>query len=238
MAVMVTVQEALARFFKLGSVLTLFGSVHMLSLLLEWYVVSSDTVARTSIYGYNVAETLMMSIVAGLTAGLGLLVSTFSRRVRTARLILASLALLGGVLALFSPLYLMFIKIPRLSVSGQIEWGIFVSIFSAIALLAVGALVAMTRLGERPSPRPSYYGRAVPEFQTTQVPATPVTGTTVFEPVESVTNGAVCTICYQELGPEDTMKCSSCEVLYHRGCIDSWVNLNGTCPNCKSVAET
>ncbi len=231
---MVTVEEALARFFKIGAVLALLGALHMLTLLLPWYVVSPDTLVQVYINGYNVLETLALSVVGGVLAGVGLFISSFMSRVSRVRLVLTSLAIAGGALAALSPTYLLMVKIPRLQVAGNIEWGLFASLFTALALLAVGILAALTRLSE---PRYTYSFTGTTASTMPQLEETSG-GETTFEPAESVDEGAMCTICYQDVSADDAVKCASCGMVYHRGCIDEWVSLNGNCPNCKSVVKS
>ncbi len=223
---MASERSVLVRFFRLGALLALVGSLHILALLLPWYVVSSDTVYTTTLSGYLLPETLLLSAVGGVLAGLALLATSFSSRAGTIRVTLVTLALLGGLLALASPVYLSFIVVPRLNVTGEPELGFFASLFSAIVLVVLGSLAALTRLQRVEAQYPADY--RVFEIPYLQAPAEE----TSLERLESVDEDLICPICYTSVTAENAVRCTSCGVVFHEGCADSYVSINGTCPNC------
>lgn len=220
----VTSQAMLGRFFKLALVAAGIGAVHILTLFMTWYTVVSDTITTTTIHGYLITESLYMSVAGGIVCGIALLLSSTSLNVITAKWLVGATALVGALLAIISPAYAQFIVIPALKARGYLEIGIFMSYFSAIAMMVPAATIMATpiRIEVMPRVEPPHLG----------------TSTIVEEAVELVHTtdmppGTICGICYQELDPETTMMCSNCQTLFHKGCIDIWVNLNGTCPSCK-----
>ncbi|GBC68885.1 hypothetical protein HRbin01_00573 [archaeon HR01] len=227
MTVDITEEKVLARFFKIGSFLSLVASLHMLSLLLPWYETITDTVAISRISGYINTETLLLSVAGGVIAGVALAASSASKNIRTVRAVLMVMGIIGGLVALTSPIFMVSITIPRLSVSGRLELGFFASIFTAVAILGVSGVAAATRVkierqypyGYTPLPSPEGEGAVSEE--------------TSFVPVDSVDEGLKCPICYLEMDVESAVKCSSCGVIYHSGCLDTWVDLNRSCPNCQ-----
>ncbi|MEM4373814.1 MAG: RING finger domain-containing protein [Nitrososphaerota archaeon] len=230
MAVEVSEERVLARFFKIGSILSLVASLHMLSLLLPWYETITDTVAQSRIAGYIPAETLILSVAGGILAGLALVSSSLSKSVGTVRGVLMGMGFAGGLVALVSPIYLMTVIVPRLNITGRLELGFFAALFTGIALLGVSGVAAATRVrlhraypyGYTPIPSPSDMGITY-------------RGETSFVAVESVEEGIKCPICYLEVEAEGAVRCSSCGVIYHSGCVDTWVELNKTCPNCQKT---
>jgi predicted RNA-binding Zn-ribbon protein involved in translation (DUF1610 family) len=223
----VSERRLLVRFFQIGSVLALAGSLHVLTLLLPWYTVRADAVSTSVLSGYILPETLILSVLGGVLAGLSLLVTSFSQRVTSVRTILVALSLLGGVLALVSPLYLGFVRVPALSVAGEPGIGFFVALFSAIVILALGIVALLTRPRVVEIPYQSYGGLGAATAGASQS-----LETTSFEVAGDVEEGIVCPICYTSVEAENAVKCSSCGVVFHSGCLDAYVNINGTCPNC------
>jgi hypothetical protein len=141
----VSEQQLLVRYFKLGAVLALAGSIHILTLLLPWYVVKSDTVSTTILTGYILPVTLLLSVAGGVLAGISLLATSFSTKVNVVRLSLTSLALAGGLLALLSPLYMAFISIPNLGVGGAPDIGFYGAALSAVVVIGLGVLAIVTK---------------------------------------------------------------------------------------------
>lgn len=225
----VTERRLLVRFFQIGSITALIGSIHILTLLLPWYVVRADTVSATVLSGYLLIETLALSSVGGVLAGVALLITSFSSKPAVVRLILSSLAIVGGVVCLLSPIYLNFVLIPSLNVVGEPELGFFVSFFSALVIVALGVLALVTRPQRVEVPYPGSYGME-------QEQAAQPVETTSFEPVDSVEEGLVCPICYTNVTAENAVRCTSCGIVFHTGCLDAYVNINGTCPNCQRAA--
>jgi tellurite resistance protein TehA-like permease len=200
----------------------------MLSLLLPWFETIADTVAQSRIAGYIPLETLALSVAGGILSGTALVASSTSRNVGTVRSILVAMGFTGGLIALVSPIYLMLVIIPRLNVVGRLELGFFAALFTAVALFGVSGVAAATRVKQV---RPYPYGYA-------PLPSAPATepqphGETSFVAVESVEAGIKCPICYLDVDAESGVKCTSCGVIYHSGCVDTWVDLNRTCPNCQ-----
>lgn len=222
----ITERRLLVRFFQIGSVMALVASIHILTLLLPWYEARADTVSASVFSGYMLPVTLALSSLGGVIAGIALLATSFSSKPSVVRLILSSLALVGGIICVISPLYLNFVVIPGLGVVGEPQPGFFVSLFSAITIIALGVLALVTRPKIVEIPYPGYYG-----MQETASAAQPVE-TTSFEAVESVDEGVVCPICYTSVTSENAVRCTSCSMVFHSGCLDAYVNINGTCPNC------
>jgi hypothetical protein len=220
----VSEQQLLVRYFKLGAVLALAGSIHILTLLLPWYVVKSDTVSTTILTGYILPVTLLLSVAGGVLAGISLLATSFSTKVNVVRLSLTSLALAGGLLALLSPLYMAFISIPNLGVGGAPDIGFYGATLSAVVVIGLGVLAIVTKPKRVEVPYTGYQA-------SWSASETPVEETSMVVP-DSVDEGVVCPICYTSVTVENALKCSSCGVVFHAGCVETYVNINGTCPNC------
>jgi hypothetical protein len=221
----VSSQAVLGRFFKLALIVAGIGAVHILTLLMSWYTVISDTMSTTPIQGYIITESLFMSIAGGIVCGIALLLSSTSSNIMTAKWLVGATTLVGALLAIASPAYAHFVVIPALQVKGHLEIGMFMSYLSAIAMFVPAVTIITTPI------RIEVLPHTVPPSLETSVPA-------VEEAVEllhatDVPPGAICGICYQELDPETTVMCSNCQTLFHKGCIDIWVKLNGICPSCK-----
>ncbi|MEM2909783.1 MAG: RING finger protein [Nitrososphaerota archaeon] len=221
----VSSQAVIGRFFKLALITAGIGAVHILTLLMSWYIVISDTITTTSIEGYVIAESLYMSIGGGIVCGVALLLSSKFSNITTARWLIGATTLVGALLAIASPAYAHFMIIPALQAEGHLGIGIFMSYLSAIAMMvpAVTIIATPIRVEVIPHTGPYYPGAPAPIVEE----AVELTHATEIPP------GAICGICYQELDPETTSMCSNCQTLFHKGCIDLWVNLNGTCPSCK-----
>lgn len=238
----ITPEEALARLFRLGIIVSLISVLHMLTLLLPWYVIDSSPFLRSYFLGYLSTESLIFSVAGGVMAGLGLLVSTFVSSLNKVRLIMAVMTFVGAALMLISPFYLLMVKIPALAVQGKLEWGFFPSVITPIAMLAIGFLIAKPGFSGEASyggyvapavtpsvraytPRPAQFSPSVSEGVVRGAAASLV-------PADEVEPGTICSICYYEIEDADTaVKCSSCSMVFHRDCAESWVNLNGVCPN-------
>ncbi|MDW8076343.1 MAG: RING finger domain-containing protein [Nitrososphaerota archaeon] len=225
MGLEVSSQAVLGRFFKLALIVAGIGAVHILTLFMSWYTVVSDAITTTAIQGYAIAESLYMSIAGGIVCGIALLLSSTSSNIITAKWLVGTTALVGALLAIASPAYAHFMAIPALQAEGYLEIGIFMSYLSAIAMFIPATTIIATPIKVEviPSVGPPYLETSAPAVEE----AIELVHTTDVPP------GAVCGICYQDLDPETTMMCSDCQTLFHKGCIDVWVNLNGTCPSCK-----
>lgn len=226
----VSERQLLVRFFQIGSVMALVGSLHILTLLLPWYVVRADTVSATVLSGYLLPETLALSSIGGVLAGIALLATSFSSKTSVVRLTLSGLALAGGAAALLSPIYLNFVLIPNLGVVGQPEPGFFVSFFTAVGIILLGVLALVTRPRQERLPAQGHY----PVWE--QEAASQPVETTSFVAADEVEEGAVCPICYTSVTLENAMKCTSCGFVFHSGCLDAYTSINGTCPNCGRAA--
>lgn len=215
----------LRRFFKLAMISAAIGAVHIVTLLTSWYTITVDSIAKVPIHGYTITESLLMSSVGGILCGVALLLSSYISQIQKARYIVGSVSLAGAISAALSPTYAQFILIPNLQVEGYMDIGIFISYFSAIAMLIPAAVILATHIViETESHVPSRIV-TMPEVPHEEV-------VELIQPME-IPAGAVCGICYQEVEPNTTLMCSNCQTLFHQGCIDVWVKLNGNCPNCK-----
>ena len=240
----ITPEEALARLFRLGIIVSLISVLHMLTLLLPWYVIDSSPFLKSYFLGYLSTESLIFSLIGGVLAGLSLLISTFLSSLNKVRLVMAIMTFIGAALMLISPFYLLMVKIPALGVQGKLEWGFFPSVITPIAMLAVGFLIVKPGFSgvaeyehytlPPPSPTP-----VVRTYTPPTSPASPVASAGIARgaaarliPADEVEPGTICSICYYEIDENsDAVKCSSCNMVLHRDCAESWVNLNGVCPN-------
>ena len=222
----VSSQAVLGRFFKLALIVSGISVVHILTLLMSWYTITSDTITTTPLQGYVIAESLYMSIAGGIVCGIALLLSSTSSNIMTAKWLVGATALVGALLAIASPAYAHFIVIPALQVKGHLEVGMFMSYLSAIAMFvpAVTIITTPIRIEVMPRAGPSYFETSIPPV---------VEEVAELVHATDVPPGAICGICYQELDPETAVMCSNCQTLFHKGCIDIWVKLNGVCPSCK-----
>lgn len=233
-----SIEEAESRLFRMGSLTAIIGAVHIFSLILNWYVYTSDSIQSIAIQGYMINEVLFLSVFGGVLAGLAALSTFLTKKLSQMKNVEAFCAFVGGIIALISPIYMIFIKIPKLG-TGYYDVGLFVSIISAISLLISGIIISFipTRFEVIPAPAPSTTlptGIPSPTPQTlTQVPRQ----TTVMIPTDDFPIGAMCTICLQPLEVGSTAKCKACGALFHQGCIDAWVELNRVCPNCNTPVE-
>ena len=234
----ITPEEALARLFRLGIIVSLISVLHMLTLLLPWYVIDSSPFLKSYFLGYLSTESLILSLTGGVLAGLGLLVSTFLNSLSRVRVVMAVMTFIGAALMLVSPFYLLMVKIPSLAVQGKLEWGFFPSVITPIAMLAIGFLIIKPGFsgGEYeysmlpPAPPVRTYTPR-PVSTSPEVTARPVRAGARLVTAEEIEPGTICSICYYEVDVEDAVKCSSCSMVFHRDCAESWVNLNGVCPN-------
>jgi len=242
----ITVEEAVARFFKLGIIVSLVSVLHMLTLLLPWYVVDASPFTRSFFLGYLSTESLFFSITGGIMAGIGLLIITFVSSINKIRIIMTSLTFIGATLMLLSPFYLLMVKIPTLAVQGKLEWGFFPSVITPVILFAVGFLIAKPgfstpsgveapiRYPSEPAPVMSRVNFAEPSLEVVSTPRpsrAAATEVASLVPALDVDAGTICSICYYEVDADTAVKCSSCSMVFHRDCVESWVSLNGICPN-------
>lgn len=242
--VIVSQDEAMARLYKIGAGAASVGAIHILTLLLSWFV-ESDGGILIQLTGYVFPESLALSLLGGLLAGIGLLSGYLIKRIGLTKLFVGVFAAVGGVLALSSPLYVYLVKILSLNIKGYPDIGMFAAVFTGVVQLGVGALALLT-----PTKR---------EVIPTARPTAPLTQPELFEPAPSTTPArrtsptaqrlgattrfipasdieeATCSICYEPVQRPEAVKCENCGTIYHRGCMEAWVGLNSTCPNCKAI---
>ena len=231
---MVTREEVLSRFFKIGSGAAAIGAIHILALLLSWYTEANSGAA---IYGYVFPEALILSITGGLLAGIGMIAAYFAKRLRLLKLFLGGFTVIGGVLATLSPIYIYAIKLLGLSVNVHLDIGFFAAVFTGVLQLGVGSLALLTPVKEETVPTPP------PVVTPTVRPRPPPTAETA-RPSRAVTakivpapdlEEAVCSICFEPIPVGEAVRCSNCDAVFHKGCVDTWVSVNGTCPSCKAI---
>lgn len=235
----VTQEEAISRFFKIGAGGAVAGAIHILTLLLGWYI-ETDGEAVLTLTGYNFFESFLFSVAGGLLAGFSLLAAYLVKKLNVVKALIGGLTLVGGLLSLFSPIYVYVFKILGVNLRGYPEIGFFAAIFTAIIELGIGVLILLA-----PLKKEVFYPTEVPPTvmypETLPTEPRPTLRREAGRPTvahidvaEDVEEG-VCTICYYPLTSENAVKCSACGALFHRDCIDVWVNLNHSCPNCKAI---
>lgn len=238
----VTQEEVVSRFFKIGAGGAVAGAVHILTLLLGWYI-ETDGETIVTLAGYNFIESFLFSIVGGLLAGFSLLTAYLVRKLNMIRLLIGGLTMVGGVLALLSPTYIYVFRILGVNLRGYPDLGFFAAIFTAIVELGVGALILLTPLKKEviyPVEVPAaqaFLTTPTTEASRVRPPLTREAGRTTvahIEIAEDVEEG-VCMICYYPLSSENAVKCSACGALFHRDCLDAWVSINHVCPNCRAT---
>ncbi|RLF99066.1 MAG: hypothetical protein DRN47_04325 [Candidatus Wolframiiraptor sp.] len=231
---MVTREEVLSRFFKIGSGAAAIGAIHILALLLSWYTEANSGAA---IYGYVFPEALILSITGGLLAGIGMIAAYFAKRLRLLKLFLGGFTVIGGVLATLSPIYIYAIKLLGLSVNVHLDIGFFAAVFTGVLQLGVGSLALLTPVKEETVPTP-------PPVVTPPVRPGPPPTAEAARPSRAVTakivpapdlEEAVCSICFEPIPVGEAVRCSNCDAVFHKGCVDTWVSVNGTCPSCKAI---
>ena len=228
-------EEVMARLYKIGCGAAAVGAIHILTLLLSWYV-ETDGELLTALAGYVFPESFMFSVAGGLMAGVGLLIAYLVKRINVMKAVIGVLAVVGGLMALFSPVYVYLYRIMAFNVRGYPDIGFFAAIFTGVVQLGVGSLALLTPTKREVIPAAvPQAAPVVPEARpppTAAPPRRPATARLV--PALDI-DQATCSICYEPISPEDAMKCSACGALFHKGCIEAWVSLNGTCPSCKAV---
>lgn len=226
-------EELLSRFFKIGSGAAAIGAIHMLALLLGWYV---QIPVEVTIHGYEFPESFVLSIVGGLLAGIGVVAAYFARGLRSMKLLLGGFTAIGGILATFSPIYIYAIKLPSLSISARPDLGFFAAAFTGVLQVGAGALALLTPIKEEIVPT------APPMIPPTTPTPPPLPGspspsravTTKILPAPDLEE-AVCSLCFEMISAGEAVRCSNCEAVFHEGCISTWVSVNGTCPSCKAI---
>jgi len=232
----VTRQEVASRLYKIGSGAAAIGAIHILALLLSWY---TEANSGASIYGYVFIDSLILSVVGGLLAGVGLLAAYFSKRLRLMKIVLGSSTIFGGILATLSPIYVYVFKLLSLSINAHLDVGFFAAVFTGVIELGVGSLALLTPVKEEPTPVAPQPLPPPPPPEAIPLPPTPSTSTAGSVTAHLVSapdlEEAVCSICFELISPGDAVRCSNCDAVFHSGCIDTWVSVNGTCPSCKAI---
>ncbi len=232
-------QEVISRLYKIGSGAAAIGAIHILALLLSWY---TEANSGASIYGYVFLDSLILSVTGGLLAGVGLLAAYFAKRLKLMKVLLGSLTVFGGILATLSPIYVYVVKLLSLSINVHLDVGFFAAVFTGVIELGVGSLALLTPVKEEPvpiAPQPAPPPAPAPPQERILRPPTPAPGagrsvTARLVPAPDLEE-AVCSICFESIPPGEAIRCSNCEAVFHKGCIDTWVSVNGTCPSCKAI---
>lgn len=238
------VSEALARFSRIGALISLLGATHALSLILNWFSVNYDNVGRSLITGYTFLEPLLLSLAAGGTAGVTCVLASNLKDISKLRLLTPALSFTAAGLAILSPLYAYLIKLPSFGgLDYAPETGLFAALFTGIAIAGASVLALIaglkTRVTTRLGPPPAWppLGEEEGGFPELSEP-TPEPQIAVSEPtVERVeeTREAVsgqCLICGDLISSGEVEECRSCRAVFHKDCMNVWVDLGNKCPAC------
>jgi len=233
-----TREEVLSRLYKIGSGAAAIGAIHILALLLSWYVQVING-SEISIEGWVIPWSRLMSLLGGLMAGVGVVVIHFIKRLKVMKIVLGSMIIIGGALAVFSPIYSYVFWLSNMVTYPRIDLGFFASAFTGFIQLGVGALVFLTPVKEEVIPTAAAPTipppTAPPEVSVTAPsPGPSRSATTRLVPARDVEE-AICSLCLEPIAQGDAVRCSNCDAIFHRGCIDAWASVNGTCPNCKAI---
>lgn len=246
------VQEAERRLFRMALIAGLIALVNIASLFLSWYVHTAQNLQSEPIMGYMRAETLAFSLVGGVIASTSTLSSWIARGLKRVKRAESSLVLAGGIIAILSPFVMIIRVVPGLEAAGgggYLDVGLFISAISAATVVLVGVFISLIPVGVEGVRHIATPAPSAPTTPSIPFPGSPVLTeapplerrgelrTAVMDSVEELVEGAMCTICYESLELGSTVRCSACGTLYHQGCIDVWVDLNGICPNCKNPVE-
>lgn len=231
-----TREEVMSRLYKIGSGAAAMGAIHVLTLLLSWYVQVIDGTEKC-IQGLVSPYATMMSLVGGILAGVGVIIIHFIKGLRVMKNVLGVSIIVGGLLATISPIYSYWFWLLGLSSYSRFDLGFFVAAFTGVVLLAVGGLALLTPVKEEVIPSTfAALPPAGPELMEAGVtaPSPSRPATTKIVPAPDVEE-AICSICFDFIPRGEAVRCSNCDAIFHKGCIDSWVSVNGTCPSCKAV---
>lgn len=236
MSLLTTREEVMSRLYKIGSGAAAMGAIHVLTLLLSWYIQVIDGTEKL-IQGLVSPYATIMSLIGGVLAGVGVIIIHFIKGLRAMKNVLGASIIVGGLLATASPIYSYWFWLLELSSYSRFDLGFFAAIFTGIILLAIGALAALTPIKEEVIPMVfTTAPQAMPELfgsgMATPSPSRPAT--TRLVPVPDIEE-AICSICFDFIPEGEAVRCSNCDALFHRGCIDSWVSINGICPSCKAI---
>jgi hypothetical protein len=231
-----TREEVMSRLYKIGSGAAAMGAIHVLTLLLSWYVQVIDGTEKY-IQGLVSPYATMMSLVGGILAGVGVIIIHVIKGLRTMKNVLGISIIVGGLLTTISPIYSYWFWLLELSSYSRFDLGFFAATFTGVILLAVGALALLTPVKEEVIPSTlAAMPPAGPELMEAGVaaPSPSRPATTKIVPAPDVAE-AICSICFDFIPEGEAVRCSSCDAIFHKGCIDSWVSINGICPSCKAV---
>lgn len=231
-------EEVLSRLYKIGAGAAAIGAIHVLALLLSWYVQVING-SEISIEGWIIPWSRLMSLLGGLMAGVGVVVIHFVKRLKVMKAVLGSMIVVGGALAVFSPVYSYVFWLPNMVTYPRIDLGFFASAFTGVIQLGIGALAFLTPVKEEVIPTAAAPAMPPPMAPPEIGVAAPSSGpsrsaTTRLVPARDVEE-AICSLCFEPIAQGDAVRCSNCDAIFHRGCIDAWVSVNGTCPNCKAI---
>ena len=231
---LVSREEVISRLYKIGSSAAAIGAIHILALLLSWYIQVIDG-SEIPIEGWIIPEARILSIAGGLIAGASIVIIHFIKRLKPMKLVLGALIIIGGVLSILSPVYSYVFKLPGLVSYPRLDIGFFAAAFTGVIQLGIGALAFLTPVREEAIPAPA--PAVAPPTPLTPAPEAqaPSRGTTArLAPIEDLEEG-ICSLCFEPITQGDGVRCTNCDAVFHRGCIETWVSVNGTCPNCKAI---
>ncbi len=228
-----TREEVLSRLYKIGSGAAAIGAIHILTLLMSWYVQVIDG-SEIPIEGWIIPEARIMSLVGGLMAGIGIIVIHFIKRLKSMKILLGSLIVVGGALATLSPVYSYMFWLSNIVTYPRFDLGFFASAFTGVIQLGIGALALLTPVKEEVIPS-AVVPSPITLPETGVVTRGPSRSTTArLVPVSDVEE-AICSLCFEPIAQGDAVRCSNCDAIFHKGCVDAWVSVNGTCPSCKAI---
>ncbi|MCS7117185.1 MAG: RING finger protein [Thaumarchaeota archaeon] len=152
------VRDALVRLIRVGSLISVLGAVHVLTLLLDWVSLLHDNVMAEGVQGYDLPSSFMFSLIAAGLAGASGVLASVSTSIRILRFAVPAFALGGAALAILSPLYSVLYLLPSLQVEFRTEVGAIAALFTGVAMAGGGAISTMIGLvALRPESQPSSY---------------------------------------------------------------------------------
>jgi len=232
---LVSREDVISRLYKIGSGAAAIGAIHVLALLLNWYVQVIDG-SEIPIEGWVIPEARLLSLAGGLLAGVGVVLMHFVRKLRSMKLALGGMIVIGGILSILSPIYSYVFKLSALVSYPRLEIGFFAAVFTGVIQLGVGALAFLTPVAEEAlPPTPAPITPMIPGEGAPAPPTPPSRRTTArLVPIQDLEEG-ICSLCFEPITQGDGVRCSNCDAVFHRGCIETWVSVNGICPNRKAI---
>lgn len=236
----------MARFSRIGALISLLGATHALSLILNWFSINYDDVGRSLISGYTFMEPLLISLAAGGAAGATGVFASNLKDLTKLRLVVPLLSFTAAGLALFSPLYTYLIKLPGFGGLNFIpELGLFAALFTGIAITGASilALIAAmrTRVTAYMAPSPLWVTAREEETGTVAEFTEPTAEeqAAILEQAPEreergleTAAGGQCMICGDLITGGDTESCHRCGAVFHKDCMNVWVDLGNKCPSC------